>query len=107
MHPLGRGRFARELTITNARESMSLTSVRLSIGVLVLVLSGSALPGAATHAAGKATAARTRNVIVILRDQRPDLPAVRGARGARAAALASAQVPIVSHMQSAGASRIH
>jgi len=85
---------------------MSLTSVRLSIGVLVLVLSGSALPGA-THAAGKAAAARTRNVIVILRDQRPDLPAMRGARGARAAALASAQVPIVSHMQSAGASRIH
>jgi Subtilase family/Peptidase inhibitor I9 len=86
---------------------MSLTSVRLTAGVLVLALTGSALPGAATHAAGKPAAARSRNVIVILRDQRTDLPAVRGARGARAAALASAQGPIVSHMQSAGASRIH
>jgi hypothetical protein len=86
---------------------MSLTSVRLTMGALVLVLSGSALPGAATHAAGKPAADRSHNVIVILRDQRPDLPAVRGAHGARAAALASAQGPIVSHMKSAGASRIH
>ena len=86
---------------------MCLTSVRLTMGVLVLALSGSALPGAAIHAAGKPAAARSHNVIVILRDQRADLPAVRGARGARAAALASAQAPIVSHMRSAGASRIH
>jgi Subtilase family/Peptidase inhibitor I9 len=85
---------------------MSLTSVRLTMGVLVLVLSGSALPAAATHASSKSVAAQSRNVIVILRDQRPDLPAVRGARAARAAALASAQAPIVSHMKSAGASRI-
>ena len=54
----------------------SLTSVRLTIGVLVLVLSGSTLPGTATHAAAKPAAARNRDVIVILRDQRPDLPAV-------------------------------
>ena len=86
---------------------MSLTSVRVTIGVLVLLISASALPGAATHAAGKSAAAPSRDVIVILRDQRPDLPAVRGARDARAAALASAQGPIVAHMQASGASRIH
>jgi Subtilase family len=84
-----------------------LTSVRLTLAVLVLVLSGSTLPSASTHAAAKPAAAASRDVIVILRDQRPDLPAVRGASGTRAAALASAQTAIVSHMQSSGASRIH
>ncbi|MBV8909254.1 MAG: S8 family serine peptidase, partial [Gammaproteobacteria bacterium] len=86
---------------------MSLTSVRLTVSVLVLVLSGTVLSGAATHASGRSVAAHSRNVIVILRDQRADLPAVRGAHEARAAALASSQGPIVSHMQAAGASRIH
>jgi Subtilase family len=69
-----------------------------------LLLGGSALSGLATPA--KPSAAPAHNVIVILRDQRPDLPAVRGVRAARAAALASAQSPIVAHLRASGAARI-
>jgi hypothetical protein len=47
------------------------------------------------------------NVIVILRDQKPEIPGVRGMRGVRAAALSSAQDPIVAHLQTSGATRIH
>jgi hypothetical protein len=83
-----------------------LTSVRLSAGIVVLVLSGSALPGTATPAQGTPSGVATRNVIVILRDQRPDVPAVRGVRAARAAALAASQGPIVSHLQGSRATRI-
>ena len=84
------------------------TSVRVAVSVLILVLSGSTLPGTATPAqAARSVAGANRNVIVILRDQRPDLPPMRGARAARAAALAAAQGPIVSHLQAANASRIH
>jgi subtilase family protein len=71
--------------------------------VVTVILSASALSTAAT---GTPAPAITRNVIVILRDQMPTLPAVRGQREARAAALASAQTPIVSHLQSSGATRI-
>jgi len=89
----------------------SLTWVTIISSVFVLVISGSVsggvLPGAATHVAATVVPDRNRDVIVILRDQRPDLPAVRGTRAARAAALASAQAPIVSHMQASGAARIH
>jgi len=81
-------------------------SVRLALGVLVLALGGSSLTGSATAARATPAAAPQRDVIVILRDQMPNLPPVRGARAARAAALASAQAPIVSHLQAAGSTRI-
>ena len=77
----------------------------LRIVFAATVLSASILPGTAALAQGAASSFN-RDVIVILRDQRPDLPAVRGARQARATALAIAQVPIVTHLQASGATRI-
>jgi hypothetical protein len=82
------------------------TSVRLACAIVVLVLSGSTLPRTATPAAAKPAALVSREVIVILRDQIPDLPAVRGARAARTAAIAAAQAPILSHLQASKAARI-
>jgi Subtilase family/Peptidase inhibitor I9 len=83
------------------------TSVRVAVSVLVLVLSGGTLPGAATPAKAIPSVGASRDVIVILRNQLPDMPPVRGARAARAAALAAAQAPIVSHLQASNASRVH
>jgi hypothetical protein len=50
---------------------------------------------------------RSSNVIVILRDQKPEIPGLRGTRSMRVAALSAAQDPVVAHMQGAGATRIH
>jgi len=75
-----------------------------SSATVALLLGGSALSGLSAPA--KPTAAPAHNVIVILRDQRPDLPAVRGARAARAAALAAAQSPVVAHLRASGAAKI-
>ena len=75
-----------------------------SIAALTLLLGGSALSGLSAPA--KPAAAPMHNVIVILRDQRPDLPPTRGAREARAVTLAAAQSPIVAHMQASGAPKI-
>ena len=72
--------------------------------VVTVVLSSSAL-STATKATATAPALK-RNVIVILRDQMPALPGGRGQHAARAAALTSAQVPIVSHLQASGATHI-
>jgi hypothetical protein len=49
----------------------------------------------------------TRDVIIVLRDQLPSLPAVRSARALRAAALASAQSPILSELAKSGALKVH
>jgi hypothetical protein len=46
-------------------------------------------------------------MIVILRDQRPDLPGLRGARSARAIALANAQLPLISELQAAQPRAVH
>jgi len=77
-----------------------------SSATCALLLAGSAISGQSSPAR-PAAGLPARNVIVILRDQRPDLPAVRGARAARAAALASSQTPIVAHLRAAGAAKIH
>jgi hypothetical protein len=82
-----------------------LTLFKLSI--LSLVLVGSANIGASAPERTSPAQLRNYNVILILRDQLPNLPAVRGARTARASALADAQAPIVSHLRASGASRIH
>ena len=82
------------------------TSVRVAVSVLVLVLSGSSLPGTATPAKAIPSDGANRDVIVILRDQLPDMPPVREARAARAAAIATAQSPILAHLQASKAARI-
>ncbi|HYC08652.1 MAG TPA: S8 family serine peptidase, partial [Steroidobacteraceae bacterium] len=75
-----------------------------SSAVLALLLGGSALSGLSAPA--KPSAAATHNVIVILRDQRADLPPARGMRSARMAALASAQSSVVAHLKASGAAKV-
>ena len=82
------------------------TNSGMALVIAALLLSASTFTGSATPAQGTASLAQ-RDVIVVLRDQRADLPPARGARAVRAAALAAAQTPIVSHLQSSGATRIH
>jgi subtilase family protein/peptidase inhibitor I9 len=82
------------------------TYAKIALSAVTLILSVGALSGAAMPGAAKPAAPATRDVIVILRDQRPDLPPMREMRASRAAALASAQGPIVSHLRASGASRI-
>jgi hypothetical protein len=79
----------------------------LTLTIVVLVLSGSTLPRTATPAAARPAEPVSRDVIVILRDQLPDLPPVQGAREARTAAIAAKQAPILAHLQSSNAARIH
>jgi len=75
-----------------------------SSALLALLLGGSALSGLSAPA--KPSAAAAHNVIVILRDQRADLPPARGMRAARMAALASAQSSVVAHLKASGAAKI-
>jgi hypothetical protein len=83
------------------------TSLKIVYAIGVSLFSASAMPGALTPAQTQQLAqAADRDVIVILRDQMPSLPAVRGARTVRASALAAAQVPVLSDLQQSGASRV-
>ena len=78
------------------------TSCGLAFSFAALLLSGSALPGALTPAAEQDS-----DVIVIMRDQLPNMPALRGAREARTAAIAAAQHPILAELKRAGARKVH
>jgi hypothetical protein len=78
------------------------TSCGFGFSFVALLLSGSALPGALTPAAEQ-----NSDVIVIMRDQLPNMPALRGAREARASAIVAAQHPILSELQRAGARKVH
>src|SRR6516164_6204376 len=82
-------------------------SAFLNITVVTLSLVASALIGASTPSRTTPAQLRSTNVIVILRDQKPELPGVRGMRAARTAALSAGQEPIVAHLQTSGATRIH
>ncbi|MFI4891264.1 MAG: S8 family peptidase [Steroidobacterales bacterium] len=82
-------------------------SVRLSVSIAALLASGASLPSALSPAQTKQLAeGAERDVIVILRDQLPNMPGVRGARTARAAALGSAQSPVIAHLQQSGARNV-
>ena len=83
------------------------TPFKLVFSALTVVLSGSALPDALTPAQLQQFAqGADTDVIVILRDQVPSVAPARGAMAARASALASAQVPILSELQQAGATKV-
>jgi hypothetical protein len=82
-------------------------STLLNVAVVTLSLAASALIGASTPTRTAPAQLRSSNVIVILRDQKAELPGLRGMRGMRAAALSTAQDPVVAHMQTAGSTRIH
>jgi hypothetical protein len=77
------------------------TSCGFAFPFVALLFSASALPGALTST--QIQSAQDIDVIVIMRDQLPNMPAIRGAREARASALATAQSPILSELQRAGA----
>jgi len=82
-------------------------STLLNVALVTVSLAASALIGASTPARTAPAQLRNSNVIVILRDQKPELPGVRGMRSMRAAALSAAQDPVVAHLQNSGATRIH
>jgi hypothetical protein len=82
-------------------------STLLNVAVVTLSLAASALIGASTPTRTTPAQLRSSNVIVILRDQKLEFSGVRGERGMRAAALSTAQDPVVAHLQSAGSTRIH
>ena len=75
-----------------------------SLAAVLLV--SSAVPDALT-AAQLQSPGVDADVIVIMRDQLPNVAAVRGARGARASAIAAAQAPILTELKRAGASKVH
>src|SRR5215469_13069676 len=83
------------------------SSYWLNVAVATLCFAASALLGASTPTKTAPAQLRASNVIVILRDQKPELPALRGMRGTRTAALSAAQDPFVAHLQTSGATRIH
>jgi hypothetical protein len=67
--------------------------------VLVVILSYSISNAQAPANNAGTNAAGERNVIVILRDQMPDMQPVRGQRQARASALATSQSPLIQPLQ--------
>jgi hypothetical protein len=72
------------------------------VGVVAGLLSAAAFPGS-VRSPQAATAEPLSDVIVILRDQLPSLPATHGSRAARAAALTAAQSAIVAQLATGGA----
>lgn len=83
------------------------TSIQLAVALATLLASGSSLPSAMAPATSQQKFhAVERDVIVILRDQLPGVAATRGAHAGRAAALAAAQVPVLSHLRQSGARNI-
>lgn len=81
--------------------------LRAACAAVALILSGSTLSVGLTHAQAQQLApGPDSDVIIIMRDQLPGLPPMRGALDARASALASAQTPILSELQQSHASRV-
>lgn len=82
------------------------TYFRLGCLTLTVIVSASTQSAQLTAAQlQQAAQAVDTDVIVILRDQLPDAPPVRGAMGARRSALAAAQAPVLSELQQASATR--
>jgi Subtilase family/Peptidase inhibitor I9 len=83
------------------------TSLKFCISAIALSLTGSALTEALTPAQFQQLAQDAqRDVIVILRDQMPNLPAARRAMGARASALAVSQGSVLSQLPNLGTRKV-
>jgi hypothetical protein len=83
------------------------TAWRLAAAGAALLFSGTSLTVNAPATLERGIAPGTgRDVIVILRDQLPNQPLMRGAHAARAAAIASAQTPVIADLQQAGAAKV-
>jgi hypothetical protein len=81
------------------------TGLRFGISILALCVAGSALPETSATLQGQQLA--QHNVIVILRDQLASVPPMRRAMGARAAAIAEAQVPVLTQLQQSRPHTVH
>ena len=81
------------------------TGLRFCISILALCVAGSALPGTSATLQGQQLAQHA--VIVILRDQLVSVPPMRRAMAARAAAIAEAQVPVLTKLQQSRPHKIH
>ena len=80
-------------------------SLRLCISILALCVAGGALPETSTSLQGQELA--QHEVIVILRDQLASVPPMRRAMAARAAAIAEAQVPVLTQLQQCRPHKVH
>ena len=83
---------------------MKLSAMSYAISTLALLVVSSLVPGPSGTAQAQTSALNAdRDVIVILRDQVPNVPGQRGSREARAASIASAQAPVLDQMAQMGA----
>ena len=83
------------------------TSLKLCISAGALLLTCSTLTEALTPAQIQQIAQEAqRNVIVIMRDQMPNLPPARRAMGARASALAASQSSVLSQLPNVGTRKV-
>jgi len=80
-------------------------SLKVFLAAVALSIAGSALPGSLTQAQLKQAA--QRDVIVILRDQLPNVPPTRGALEPRASAVAAAQLRVLGDLQRTGTHKVH
>jgi hypothetical protein len=80
---------------------MNSISLRLMVVVIALLTARGTLPSSAGTAQPTPlnAAAQQANVIVILRDQLPNVPPARRSMGARTSALASSQSPLIAQLQ--------
>jgi hypothetical protein len=79
--------------------------LRICISILALCVAGGALPETSATLQGQQLA--EHNVIVILRDQLASVPPMRRAMAARVAAIAEAQVPVLTQLQQMRPHKIH
>jgi hypothetical protein len=88
---------------------MNSISLRLMVAVIALLAARGTLPSSVGTAQQTPlnAAAQQANVIVILRDQRPNVPPARRAMGARMSALASSQSPLIAQLQRTRARSVH
>jgi hypothetical protein len=83
------------------------TSLKFCISAIALSLTGSALTEALTPAQfQQMTQGAQRDVIVIMRDQMPNLPPARKGMGARSAALAAAHSSVLAQLPQMGTRKI-
>ncbi len=88
------------------------SSIWLSVcgAVIALSIAGSAVPSslqAVPKTLQQVAQSAQRNVIVILRDQLPNVPPVRGAMEPRARAVVESQAPLITQLQQARSRTIH
>jgi hypothetical protein len=96
------------LTRNKGKYMNRLSSIGAAFCAVISLLSSGALPGTLPfNETPQIASSEDTDVIVILRDQLPDTPGRHGEHNARASAVDTAQAPILSELQRAGARKIH